>query len=79
LKLPSNLISSNEKFCRVVKISYKLKVEAKLSKCHLNAKLSIPITIGSVALEYNQNVISTSKQYDFEDFGESLNTTIDYI
>ncbi|KAL7040058.1 hypothetical protein ACKWTF_000245 [Chironomus riparius] len=46
LDIPTNLICSNDKFCKLINISYSIDVEAELGGCHINPKINIPVTIG---------------------------------
>lgn len=50
LLLPSILVSSNGRFCRVVRTEYVLQVEGVVGDCHSNPKINIPIEIGRVAI-----------------------------
>ena len=44
---------SNDRFCQVVAISYLIEVEAEASGMHLNQKIRLPITIGTVPLRFD--------------------------
>jgi hypothetical protein len=55
LVIPGIMLSSNERYCRVVQVFYVVKVEAISSGCHNNPELTIPITIGTVPLNFNNN------------------------
>lgn len=48
LEIPTNLVCSNEKYCRVIKISYFIEFEAELGGFHFNPKIHIPVTIGNL-------------------------------
>jgi Arrestin (or S-antigen), C-terminal domain/Arrestin (or S-antigen), N-terminal domain len=57
LTLPSTLLKSNAKICRVVQVSYEVKIEAVASGCcSNNIVFRIPITIGSIPLDLNPPV-----------------------
>lgn len=46
---------TNTSLCKVVHISYDVKIEAKVPNMHTNPFVIIPITIGTVPLSQNQN------------------------
>lgn len=54
LSIPQVMLTSNSRYCQVVKVSYELKVEAVVSGCHRNITFKFPIEIGSVPLILNQ-------------------------
>lgn len=54
LMIPGNILSSNNNYCNVVKISYVIKVVALLSGCNGKCEIAVPITIGSVPLIFDQ-------------------------
>jgi hypothetical protein len=47
LNIPLNISNSNEKFSRIIQISYAVVIEGVVSGCRRNTQLEIPITIGS--------------------------------
>lgn len=47
---------TNISLCKVVHITYDVKVEAKVSKMHANPSILIPITIGTVPLNENGGI-----------------------
>lgn len=53
LKIPQIMVCSNSQYCNVVQIHYALKVEAAVPGCHGNIEFVIPITIGSVPLNFD--------------------------
>lgn len=46
---------TNTSFCKVVHITYDIKIEAKAPSMHANPFVIIPLTIGTVPLSQNQN------------------------
>lgn len=52
LNVPQIAVTSNDKICNVVQISYKLKIEASVPGCHGNIEFSFPITIGTFPLNF---------------------------
>lgn len=52
LQIPYHIDMSNSHCCRVVQISYELRVEAVTVGCHGNIEITTPITIGSVPLQF---------------------------
>lgn len=54
LVIPRILMSSNNSYCRVVQVTYELKVKGISSGCNGNIEMSFPITIGSVPLSFHQ-------------------------
>lgn len=48
LVIPQIMMSSNDRYCRVVQLTYELVVEAFVPGCHGNVEMTFPITIGSV-------------------------------
>lgn len=54
LVLPPSMPNSNEQFCDVVQITYELKVEGETPAFSNNIELSLPITIGSVQFNNDQ-------------------------
>lgn len=54
LSIPQVMLTSNSRYCQVVKVSYELKVEAEVSGCHRNITFKFPIEIGSVKLTLNR-------------------------
>lgn len=57
LKVPQVLLNTNTDTCKVVQISYVLKIEADIPGCHGNISFLIPITIGSVPLDISTTTI----------------------
>lgn len=51
LPLPHVLTSSTLELCKIIKISYDLRVEFETSGCHCNPFFDIPITIGVIPLD----------------------------
>jgi len=51
LKIPK-VMTSNEKFCQVIIIKYLIEIEAEASGMRSNAKVRLPITIGTVPLQF---------------------------
>lgn len=56
LMVPQIMPSSDDKYCRVVQISYEVRVEGSISDFHGNAVIIIPITIGAIPLNFNQTM-----------------------
>lgn len=54
LMIPGIAMNTNSHLCNVVQIYYELQVEANVSGCHRNILITIPVTIGSVALAFNE-------------------------
>jgi hypothetical protein len=48
LEIPSILPNTNERFCRVVQVTYFLEIECVIAGCHTNSEIRFPIVIGSV-------------------------------
>lgn len=64
INLPRNLVNSSAEFNQIIKLSYELKVEAKIFGLHSNLVLFIPITIGSVPLvvdEMTENYVANNE------------------
>jgi Arrestin (or S-antigen), N-terminal domain/Arrestin (or S-antigen), C-terminal domain len=53
LTLPMTMLKSNSTFCRVVQISYEVIIEGVTGGCSKNLRMSIPIEIGSIPLNFN--------------------------
>lgn len=60
LPIPQVLLSSNNRYCDVVEISYEVKIEAVVSGLHRNISLKFPIEIGSIPLKLNLDSTSPS-------------------
>lgn len=45
LKIPETALPCNEKYCKLIQVSYNFKVEAITSGCHCNFETIVPITI----------------------------------
>lgn len=57
LKIPDDLVCSNSQYCNVIQIYYELKVEADIpSDCQDNVALILPITIGSIPLDFHSTL-----------------------
>jgi hypothetical protein len=52
LIIPQNILSSSEKYCRVVQIAYELKIIGVTRGLHQDVEISIPITIGSIPINF---------------------------
>jgi Arrestin (or S-antigen), C-terminal domain len=52
LQIPDNLPLSNNLCSRIVQVSYELQVRAVSSGFHRDVVLNVPITIGSVPIEF---------------------------
>ena len=48
LEIPTDLACSNERYCRLVRISYSIEVEGEVGGFHINPTIHIPITIGNL-------------------------------
>lgn len=59
--IPGIAMSSNIRYCNVVQIAYELVVETSVSGCHKNVVIIIPVTIGSVALNFNNTYASSNQ------------------
>lgn len=47
------VMNSNDKFCQVIIVTYYIEVEAEASGMHMNHKIKLPITIGTVPLTFD--------------------------
>lgn len=65
LMIPRVLLNSNKRFCNVVQVSYTLEVETDVSGCHRDMELSIPITIGSIPLNFVNDSLTPNQPYSF--------------
>lgn len=65
LAIPGIAMNSNNRFCNVVQITYELFIGAQISGCHKNIEMSIPVTIGSVPLDFNRVEISNEFNLSF--------------
>ncbi|XP_070494889.1 arrestin domain-containing protein 3-like [Chironomus tepperi] len=59
IDIPSIMMSSNGRFCRVIQIEYFIQVEAHVDGCHTNPELLLPITIGSEPLRVDNQYAIT--------------------
>ena len=66
--LPSVLTNSNREFCDVIKVSYRLKVEAVVDGCHMNVKSVFPIVIGTVPLNLGQTFNGEAVKMPISDY-----------
>lgn len=63
LDLPAHVLPTNKNYCKVIEISYVLKVSTVPDGCHMDIEFLIPITIGSTPNSENYifgNVPTTS-------------------
>jgi hypothetical protein len=51
--IPPKIATSNAKYCEILQISYELVVEAEMPGCRRNFKIAVPITIGSIPLNFD--------------------------
>jgi hypothetical protein len=51
LKLPKGLLSSNDRFCRALRVTYRIKIEGLVSLFEKNPTHTIPITIGTIPIK----------------------------
>ena len=51
LRIPEIKFNSNSRLCKIVQVTYEVKVDAKVSGFIHNMSLIIPITIGTVPLD----------------------------
>lgn len=52
IQIPREIQLSNSHCCRIIQISYDLKIEVVTVGCHGNISIQTPITIGSIPLEF---------------------------
>lgn len=45
LEIPENVFGSNVRYCKIIQVSYSLRVESVVSGCHINPAFAFPITI----------------------------------
>lgn len=57
--VPSSIGNSSTKFSRIIQISYDLKVVAEVFGLHHNVEVIVPITIGTVPINFNNQDISS--------------------
>lgn len=50
LEIPQNLICSNDRFCKIITVTYSIDIEGELAALHSNPKIHIPVTIGNVLI-----------------------------
>ena len=55
LSLPDDLSNTNDCFCGIIQVTYYLIVEPEAIGCHYGFKICMPIIIGSVPLNFNEN------------------------
>jgi hypothetical protein len=53
-------VASNERYSKVLQITYVLKFEAIAAGCHMNVVMEFPIVIGSAPLNLNQTTTNAS-------------------
>lgn len=56
LIVPSILTSTNAMYCKILQITYQLKVTCKTKGYHTNPEVFLPITLGNVPLYFGQPV-----------------------
>lgn len=66
LIIPQIMMCSNDKFCRVIQINYKIEVEAKVPGCHGNIEMPFEITIGTVPLRFGQTYTNGTHSPPYE-------------
>lgn len=50
IAVPQNLETSNDRYCKVLQITYELKVTVETEGCSRSPRVKIPITIGTVGI-----------------------------
>lgn len=53
IDVPIILMNSNGNFCNVIRIEYFIEVEGIVGSCHTNPEVRLPITIGSIPINFD--------------------------